>query len=69
MPRLDRVHICDACGIGTRDADAVQVSREGLAVLNALLCRRCASAVEMAVEAAVREIETRRLEQALAARL
>jgi hypothetical protein len=56
-----RVQVCDACGAGGRSTDLVALGRNGLSVLTAQLCQRCGSAVELAVERTVREIEDERL--------
>ena len=63
-----RVQVCDACGSGNRDTDLVALGVNGLSILTAKLCRRCASSVELAVEGAIRAIETTRMERELEAR-
>lgn len=63
-----RVQVCDACGVGGRSTELIAVGRNGCAVLTAQLCQRCGSAVELAVERAIREIETVRMEHELARR-
>jgi hypothetical protein len=60
-----RVQVCDACGVGGREVEMISVGRNGLSVLTAKLCQRCGSMVELAVERAIREIETERLERDL----
>lgn len=60
-----RVQTCDACGVGGRETEMIALGRNGLSVLTAQLCQRCSSAVELAVERAIREIETERLERVL----
>lgn len=59
------LRLCDACGAASRETALIALGRDGLAVLTALLCTRCASTVELAVEAAIREIETGRLAREL----
>jgi hypothetical protein len=56
-----RVQVCDACGVGGRSTEAVALGRDGLVILTAQLCRRCASTVELAVQATIREIEAERM--------
>lgn len=63
-----RVQVCDACGVGGRHTEMIALGRNGLSVLTTQLCERCASTVELAVERAVREIETARIERELARR-
>lgn len=63
-----RVQVCDACGSGNRTIEQIALGRNGLSILTARLCERCASRVELAVQGAVREIETDRLERELKAR-
>jgi hypothetical protein len=63
-----RVQVCDACGVGGRSTEMIALGRNGLSVLTAQLCQRCGSMVELAVERAIREIETQRMEREIGRR-